>query len=401
MDRLSERIDHLRNLIQPAWTADRAEDVLEGIRQRQLQQRFRRQVFFGSTALAAAAIAALVWLDPASAPGAGSMAAGAPQLAESAHVVMASQRGEGQLTLADQSVVHTFAGSELSVLENQRKRVVLELPHGRAHFDVVPDKERLFSVQAGRVEVTVLGTIFDVSHVAGGVRVAVERGRVQVTADRQTHFVSAGEAAVFGADGMRRERPAVPIKTASEGLVVEPSETEPATESAKHEPPAASHSAPRKPSAVAWRSLAKAGDYEAAYRGLARERTNLSRRDPAALLDAADAARFSGHPEEAVGYLSRVTTTHRNSPMAPLAAFTLGRVCLDQLGQPHKAADAFALAYRLSPHGSLAQDAMARQIEALSKGGREAQAYELAERYVRKYPNGRRLRAVRLYGGLD
>jgi transmembrane sensor len=118
-------------------------------------------------------------------------------------------------------------------------------------------------------------------------------------------------------------------------------------------------------------------------------------------MDAADAARLSGHPSNAVRYLESVVDRHARSPVAPLAAFTLGRVYLDQLGQPSQAAAAFERARKLSPHGSLAQDALAREVEALSKGGNAQKAYQRALEYLKRYPSGQRLRAVQLYGGLE
>jgi transmembrane sensor len=117
-------------------------------------------------------------------------------------------------------------------------------------------------------------------------------------------------------------------------------------------------------------------------------------------MDAADAARLSGHPDASVTYLRKVLRNHRESPVAPLAAFTLGRVLLERLGQPSEAADAFATARSLAPEGSLAQDALAREVEAWSKAGHPHEAYERARLYVENYPRGRRLRAVQLYGGL-
>jgi transmembrane sensor len=149
---------------------------------------------------------------------------------------------------------------------------------------------------------------------------------------------------------------------------------------------------------AAWRSLSQSGDYEGAYRLL--QQSTVEDDDSGALLDAADAARLSGHPQAAVTYLRKVLDQHRESPVAPLAAFTLGRVLLERLGQPSEAADAFAIARQLAPTGSLAQDALAREVEAWSKAGRPDDAYRAAREYVDTYPKGRRLRAVQLYGGL-
>jgi transmembrane sensor len=122
--------------------------------------------------------------------------------------------------------------------------------------------------------------------------------------------------------------------------------------------------------------------------------------NPEALMDAADAARSSGRPDAAVMCLRKVLRDHSESPLAPLAAFTLGRVLLEKLGQPLSAADAFAMARALAPDGSLAQDALAREVEAWSKAGRLQEAYKRACLYVVTYPSGRRLHAVQVYGGL-
>jgi transmembrane sensor len=126
----------------------------------------------------------------------------------------------------------------------------------------------------------------------------------------------------------------------------------------------------------------------------------VSRRDPTALMEAADAARLSGHPEAATEYLQAVLEHHRSSPLAPLAAFTLGRLLLDRLGRPREAAESFAAARELAPQGSLAEDALAREVEAWSKAGEGIVARQRAQTYLRRYPQGRRRRAVQLFGGL-
>jgi TolA-binding protein len=130
----------------------------------------------------------------------------------------------------------------------------------------------------------------------------------------------------------------------------------------------------------------------------AHDRTTGS--DAEELMEAADAARLSNQPRAAADYLRRVLRDHTASPVAPLAGFTLGRVLLESLGQPSEAAEAFALARSIAPQGSLAQDALAREVEALSKAGHSREAYSRAQLYAHSYPSGRRLRAVRLLGGL-
>ena len=87
------------------------------------------------------------------------------------------------------------------------------------------------------------------------------------------------------------------------------------------------------------------------------------------LLLAGDVARLSGHAAAAVAPLSRAVTLHPGDPRAPLAAFTLGRVHLEDLGAPRDAAIAFARARELAPDGPLAEDALAREVEAWSRAG--------------------------------
>jgi transmembrane sensor len=133
---------------------------------------------------------------------------------------------------------------------------------------------------------------------------------------------------------------------------------------------------------------------------MSKEGPNAVRDEPGDLLLAADVARLGGHPEKAVAPLSAVVSSHAGDSRAPLAAFTLGRTLLDQLGRPREAADAFAAARRLDSHGALAQDALAREVESWSHAGEATLAHERATDYVTRYPNGRRLAAVKRLGGL-
>jgi len=110
---------------------------------------------------------------------------------------------------------------------------------------------------------------------------------------------------------------------------------------------------------------------------------------------------LSHHPTEALAPLRRVVERHAKDPRAALAAFTLGRVLLDELGQPREGAGAFARARTLAPGGPLAEDALAREVEAMSRAGEVARARSLAVEYEATYPSGARLRAVRRHGGLE
>jgi transmembrane sensor len=411
MDDLAREIAVIRDELNPEWDEARSERLLAGVGR--LQTRRRTQRLVGSTVLgaAAAAVVALGALElvpqrePAATlagrqdigPAGASLQtqlnspAAIPQPTAAGATVHTGRVVAGQrVHLADGSWARIAAGSgALAVRRNEAARVELQLERGLATFDVVPNTARTFVVDAGAVQVHVLGTVFEVERTESHVRVSVTEGKVRVQTPQGPVFVPSGDSVSFDVHGARERAAAADVAARSE-TAPRPSATR-GKRAATSEPSAA-------PS-VSWRSLCQSGDYESAYRML--EQGESVDNDPAALMDAADAARFSGHAEASVAYLRRVLREHRASPVAALAGFTLGRVLLERLGQPSEAAEAFALARGLAPSGSLAQDALAREVEAWSKAGNSHEAYQRAQQYVESYPNGRRLRAVQIYGGLE
>lgn len=264
--------------------------------------------------------------------------------------------------------------------------------HG-AWFDVTPSRKTV-RVEAGDVVVEVLGTRFLVERVEARVHVVVERGVVRVSSRGVVRTLETG------ASGWFPEEPAVeapkPVEPAPE---VVPAPVEPPEE------PTKTVESPRRPTKrkpvmkedTTWRVLAQSGDFDAAWRAM--KTAPAPRDEPAELLLAADVARLSRHPEEALAPLRRVLEAHAKDPRAPLAAFTLGRVLLDDLGRPKEAAVAFERARWLAPEAPLAEDALAREVEALSRA-QSPEAKARAETFVQRYPSSARLRAVRHFGGL-
>jgi len=102
-----------------------------------------------------------------------------------------------QIELSDHSVLHLNAESEVSVRMSLFGRRV-ELERGQASFVVAPDR-RPFAVHAGGLQVTDIGTTFDVSLLREQARIAVSEGRVQVRGDggrgRLLADLSAGKVA--------------------------------------------------------------------------------------------------------------------------------------------------------------------------------------------------------------
>jgi transmembrane sensor len=345
--------------VEPAWAPEREEAVRAAIARRATRRRaaVRTAIAVASTGMIAVGGFALVrWQSagPVDAPSVSSARA-VPNPPPAG--------GAGEIV----TVTRLSSDTVLAPLPDRNGRG-FALRAGGARFSVPHDPDRPFVVAAGDVTIEDLGTTFTVRYLtADRLKIAVEDGRVRVRAGGSDSEVPAGATLE------------VPVS--------------PAVEDPRGE---------QQPAAVAaasWRPLAERGQYEEARRALRKAGPSAVRDDTADLLLAADAARLSGHPAEAVPYLERVLRGHARDPRAGLAAFTLGRVLLDELGRPSEAVDAFALAR--SSGGPLAEDALARQVEALSRAGDVTRSRELALLYRRLYPNGRRAKAVSRFGGLD
>jgi transmembrane sensor len=100
-----------------------------------------------------------------------------PRSESVAHFAASDSRRD--FTLTDGSAIHLDVASEVRVRASSDRRDV-ELVRGRALFEVAPDKSRPFTVLAGTARVTALGTQFQVSREAEGVRVVLTEGSVAV-----------------------------------------------------------------------------------------------------------------------------------------------------------------------------------------------------------------------------
>jgi transmembrane sensor len=425
---LSHRIEHAAAKLSVAWSEDRAANILAGVaRRRRRQQTWR-------AAAAGAAVLGLLLLSPrliallthGNAP----RLAIAPKAPTAAPVREAARAELLPLRLRDGSLARPQSRtSQLHVREDGPGRTVVAMA-GAARFDVVHDPQRLFRVETSGLAVEVLGTQFVVEEQGPAVRVAVQEGRVRVRWASHYDELSAGQSALFPRQPIDAAAPppaslpplnepppsaarapiesSVPARPPSRRSVPHSEHAPPAVAA---EPPAATAPAPSsEPSS--WQALAHEGQFEQAYRltygppadaaGPHPEPPLLREREvsPGDLLLLADVARLSHHAADAVAPLSRVLREHAGDPRAPLAAFTLGRVLLDDLGRPREAAQSFARAQQLDPDGPLSQDALAREVEAWSRAGENQSARARALQYVQKYPAGRRLRSVRHFGEL-
>ncbi len=253
-------------------------------------------------------------------------------------------------------VTRLDAATQIVVATQSEARVELALVKGSGRFQVSPRPERAFNVRVGDVTVSALGTVFTVERVADRVGVTVEHGRVRVDWGIGSRLLGQGDSGWFPP------------------LVVSP-------------PPSPPRVEPGRSKMVAAQKMTKQPQPE----------------DEGAkgLLLAADSARLAGDPERGVALLESLLRQHPADPRAPLAAFSLGRLLMMELGRPRQAAAAFAEARRLSPEGPFAEDALAREVEAWHRVGQGDEARRLAREYLRLYPGGRRVSTVRAMGGME
>jgi transmembrane sensor len=272
--------------------------------------------------------------------------------------------------------------SEVQVVEESPSHVLVDVVRGSGRYSVVPNHDRTFEVRSGPVTVTVVGTEFSVDKRPEGTSVQVFRGRVRVNYGSEQSFLSAGESGTFP-------------RSASQDAPL-----------AANTPPEAAAVGEGEPSPVrsaqvtqVYRTRVARHDYRGAYAVLSRN-PGLAGDTVEELLVAADVARLSDHPSEALPYLHRVVREHPHDERAPLAAFTLGRT-LSGIGRTQEAMAMFGRVRTSWPQSPLAEDALVRQAEIASQTGDLTAARRIAEQYDRDYPSGRRRAEVRRYARLD
>ncbi|MEO5768594.1 MAG: FecR domain-containing protein [Polyangia bacterium] len=264
-----------------------------------------------------------------------------------------------RLEIADGSVVTLRDGQTVLAVESvSATQVVVGLSRGQAYFDVARRPERRFRVRAGTVEVEVLGTAFTVDRsTPGAVAVTVDRGVVRVTSPAGERLLRAGDEGLF-----------------QEGVAL-----------------AAIDASPRTPRRVVPASPSGAPSVPLGRRTGAPRSEDTAK----ALLKTAVDARAVGSPAEAAIALRTIVDRWPGDPRAPYAAFMLGRVLLDDLNRPLEAAQTFASVLRLDPTTPLAEDALAREIEAWSRAGRAALVRERARSFLSQFPNGLHAEEIR------
>jgi len=329
-----------------------------GIQERRAERRARREVRvaakLGALGFAVAVIALLVLRGPNPFV---ARAAGPLLVGDTAPSVLDGR--QGTVELSDGSLIALAPNTRLDVVDNSGHAFVSVLHGGRATFDVQPGGPRRWTIEAGLASVEVVGTRFSVTRDLESVEVAVEHGIVLVRGERvpdRIQRLTAGQ----------RLRVTAPVATAPAPSVSAAALTPVA-------PPPALSAEPNRPVPVPSASAALGFD---------------------GLLKRADAERRAGNLKAAEATLDAAVAAAPDRGRAALAAFTLGKLLLDGSGRPSDAARAFSRAVALGPPAAIAEDALARLVEAEGRAGHLDRARAAARQYAASYPNGAKLYAV-------
>jgi hypothetical protein len=310
----------LARYVDPALDEKRVDRVWAGISARRISTWSMRRLALpaGVTAVALAAALVLVARARTMAP--------APPLAGLVLESGASDR----IALADGSSAVLGHDTRLRFDRIEPSRVDATIDRGEVTFDVRHSETRTWTVHARDFDVLDRGTRFVVTVSDFGVSVRVESGSVEVIragASSGGRKLEAGESWTSGTG-------AAPVETSPPATTTVPSPPELPSVA-----PTATVAATPVPTALGAREL----------------------------LESADAARLAGHPREAARAFDTIRTRFRSDPRAGLAAFELGRLRLDALGDPAGAVAAFDDAIVLAPNAGFREDAEARRVEALDR----------------------------------
>jgi tetratricopeptide (TPR) repeat protein len=118
------------------------------------------------------------------------------------------------------------------------------------------------------------------------------------------------------------------------------------------------------------------------------ERRDGAQRAASEVWKQASVARRAGRMQEAAQAYSTLIARHPEDARAGLAAFELGRIRMDALGDPGGAIDALERSLAAGSSASFHEDALARIVIAHDALGRTAACQRARERYLASYPSG-------------
>jgi tetratricopeptide (TPR) repeat protein len=335
-----------------------------------------------AAALAAAAAVLAVVDRPAAIERPRPLAALDPATSVAAGAEVAAPRGlPSTLALDDGSRVALAPGARVQVLANDGARFSALLVQGTATFEVSAEPSRRWEVETSLATLEVVGTRVVIAHAAHHVTIRVDRGVVMVRGERVTGRVQrlvAGQELVVAreATALERDADAPAARSSAPQRAADPV---PAAAGLASEPRATAPPDPVAPAAPLGAGAPPPSAPPEPLSGAILEADRLRDAEPAA----------------AAALLERALDTQRDGAAAGLAAFALGRLYLESLADPVRAAEVFRrIVDRGTPRGLL-EDAHSRLVEALIASGEHHRAREALSEYLRRYPEGRRAAGLR------
>jgi transmembrane sensor len=284
-----------------------------------------------------------------------------------------------KVDLEDGSALKLSANTRVKVEESSERTVRVGLSKGRVECEVAKNPQRDFVVLAHGVRVRVTGTRFSVQVAPNSerVEVVVHAGSVEVLPpgdEGRVHRLGPGERWSYDLRRAQDDDVSLPVEPSDVAQTEDPDEeaTPPNPEPVRQAP---------KPNPTHEQAVAE----DSASVEERAEPTSLTAKE---LLDQGNTARRAGDAGAAARAYEELLTKHPSDPRAGLAAFELGRLRMDRLGNLRGAASALRKAVALAPGAAFREDAMARLAQAYAAMGAGDSCRKAKEAYLSAYPTG-------------
>jgi hypothetical protein len=300
---------------------------------------------------------------------------------QSADFVLATREAQA-LDFSDGSEVMVQPDSQLRLHEVTPDGASATLERGSVHVAVVHRNKTKWTFTAGPYKVHVVGTKFELrwNPDAAGIRVQMEEGVVEVDGPGMVR------RRVAGTDLL--DISAVPPPAETEAAL-EPEPTEAPRARPHHVKPA--QQAPMGVSGTAtWREFVNRGDAVSAIAAAEQAGFNTltgSMPQPDVLL-LGDTARKAKRPDRAKEAYLAVRDRFPGSPASVDAALRMGHLLAEVSHDDARAAWWFERALREAPNAATAPTAMGLWLQVLSRGPDHGAARNVAQDYLRRFPNG-------------
>jgi hypothetical protein len=293
------------------------------------------------------------------------------------------------VALQDGSRLKLAPQTRLELRESSEVKVALELERGHVDCEVTPNRQRTFAVGAAGFEVLVSGTEFgvDLSRERNRLEVEVRAGEVKVHRRGQTKpeaTLRAGQRWSIDLQGPpvspaapsdARVPPLAPALRDMSPRAAAPEDAGPASSPAPS-PSSTSPSPATRPSSRALDARSARSSSESGQLGARR------------LLDQGNAARRAGDFDGAARAYELLLSTYPSDRRAGLAAFELGRLRMDRLGDVRGAVVPLEQAAKLVTDPGLREDAMARLVRAFELLGDKERCLDARGLYLDTHPTG-------------